>query len=607
MAQRIKLRRDVAANWESVNPVLAEGEIGLVTDGDREWKIGDNFTPWTNLAKRLGYFPVRVGEVGVVDPTYPYVDVRRYGVTAGGSVDQGVKLNNCLTSLLAMGLGWALFSGGTYRITTGAQVNGPSVTFIGQGAARTILDWRGVGELIQLDEDDGGAYDAGSYNGVGSRFTLIDMQLTCGSAATPLANGLGNYLAGSYGIRDWRGGGVKTIRSYLSKFEYSFWGIQSDIDFFQDTTVAFNKTAFWLGPRSDQSEFDHIWSFGNDTVFSFNGVSDALVKHWQTDTDGSATTYPVEVKEWTASNRVCSNIVFEEPWLEATSSFGDANPGFDVPAFFGINLNDPSVNGGVTIRDPVILVNNYSDVTKRHVLFLADLDNCAVLECTGVSGYQRSAIPWTNLRAVFRFNNGSAANTTRIRFSEKDLIVGARLAENYHPSGAFIQTVTQGFNGKYLVNIAGGTQGVSIGYLGLMRSLQHDNTVPTAGTGGDISLLRAWLAGKDLGWVWSGSAAHPIHVPTASPNRGDASVTLVPGTDHEEQPFRSTLTANRTVTLSTTGALNGHRFRVTRNAVTPGNFTLDIGGLKTIPANTNGKVEVIYDGSAWQLADFVTW
>lgn len=48
MAQQIQLRRDIAANWTSVNPTLALGELGLETDTARI-KIGNGSASWTSL------------------------------------------------------------------------------------------------------------------------------------------------------------------------------------------------------------------------------------------------------------------------------------------------------------------------------------------------------------------------------------------------------------------------------------------------------------------------------------------------------------------------------------------------------------------------------
>jgi hypothetical protein len=44
----IQIRRDLAANWTSTNPVLSAGELGIETD-TRLAKVGDGATAWTAL------------------------------------------------------------------------------------------------------------------------------------------------------------------------------------------------------------------------------------------------------------------------------------------------------------------------------------------------------------------------------------------------------------------------------------------------------------------------------------------------------------------------------------------------------------------------------
>lgn len=46
---RIYIRRDIAENWISVNPILAEGEQGFETD-TKKMKVGDGYTAWINLS-----------------------------------------------------------------------------------------------------------------------------------------------------------------------------------------------------------------------------------------------------------------------------------------------------------------------------------------------------------------------------------------------------------------------------------------------------------------------------------------------------------------------------------------------------------------------------
>lgn len=44
----IKLRRGTASQWDTADPILAPGEVGLETDTNRT-KYGDGATAWTSL------------------------------------------------------------------------------------------------------------------------------------------------------------------------------------------------------------------------------------------------------------------------------------------------------------------------------------------------------------------------------------------------------------------------------------------------------------------------------------------------------------------------------------------------------------------------------
>ena len=52
MSVRIQFRRGTAAEWTAINPVLAEGELGLETNTSLI-KIGDGVTAWTSLSYAL--------------------------------------------------------------------------------------------------------------------------------------------------------------------------------------------------------------------------------------------------------------------------------------------------------------------------------------------------------------------------------------------------------------------------------------------------------------------------------------------------------------------------------------------------------------------------
>jgi len=100
----------------------------------------------------------------------------------------------------------------------------------------------------------------------------------------------------------------------------------------------------------------------------------------------------------------------------------------------------------------------------------------------------------------------------------------------------------------------------------------------------------------------SGTNSWRSFTPLVLANQGDASVTLNPWQHNFTAPFSTTLTANRTVTLGTTGAISGDTITVVRTGL--GAFTLDVGGLKTIPSATAATVVVQYNGSAWVLIGY---
>lgn len=83
MASTIQLRRGTAAQWSSANPVLALGELGLVTD-TQEFKIGDGVTAW--------------GSLGVANLTPSYDDPWTY-VKLGSDFTNSTTTYNAVTGL----------------------------------------------------------------------------------------------------------------------------------------------------------------------------------------------------------------------------------------------------------------------------------------------------------------------------------------------------------------------------------------------------------------------------------------------------------------------------------------------------------------------------
>jgi hypothetical protein len=141
--------------------------------------------------------------------------------------------------------------------------------------------------------------------------------------------------------------------------------------------------------------------------------------------------------------------------------------------------------------------------------------------------------------------------------------------------------------------------------------LSSATAIPTSGTWteGDILAFKGNSARGGLAFVkctTTGTPGNwaPVNLDGVGADVGDADVTLTVNASATTQIYATELTANRTVTLSTTGAYNGARFRIVRSGL--GAFTLDVGGLKTIASATAAWCDVEYSGSAWVLTAYGT-
>lgn len=125
--------------------------------------------------------------------------------------------------------------------------------------------------------------------------------------------------------------------------------------------------------------------------------------------------------------------------------------------------------------------------------------------------------------------------------------------------------------------------------LDFFRGRKEDMSVPwTRSEGADTAGVD--VEGNSTGFI--GTAAEV----------NDADKTLTVGTDPIVQEWNTALTANRTVTLSVVNARVNSRFHIYRTG--GGAFTLDVGGLKTIPASVNALAIVKYDGNSWKLESY---
>jgi len=112
----------------------------------------------------------------------------------------------------------------------------------------------------------------------------------------------------------------------------------------------------------------------------------------------------------------------------------------------------------------------------------------------------------------------------------------------------------------------------------------------------DVTGLSSSLSGL------SAAAAGKLSIPAIQAISTDAAATVSPSVTNTIVLHTGTLTANRAVTLSTSGITTGSIIRVVRTGT--GAFSLTIGGLKALATNT--WCDVVFNGTAWQLIAYGT-
>jgi len=131
---------------------------------------------------------------------------------------------------------------------------------------------------------------------------------------------------------------------------------------------------------------------------------------------------------------------------------------------------------------------------------------------------------------------------------------------------------------------------------------------------GTVATLRApgeWCEVRyDAGtaaWILEKYGILPsVEILAMSDDNGDANATITPGSSARTQRWAAVLTADRTATLSTSGAFSGARFRIVRLESATGGYCLKVvAASSTIARLAIGQfVDVEYTGTAWVVVAF---
>lgn len=116
MAIEIQLKRGVAANWTSLNPILAQGEIGYETNTNK-FKIGDGATAWSGLS----YFASGSGlSTTAWETSTTYIEDSIVGY--GGKIYISLQNNNLGKDPVTEPTWWEEFAGGVSKLTASITI-----------------------------------------------------------------------------------------------------------------------------------------------------------------------------------------------------------------------------------------------------------------------------------------------------------------------------------------------------------------------------------------------------------------------------------------------------------------------------------------------------
>lgn len=469
------------------------------------------------------------------------VSVKYYGAIGDGVANDTTAFQNAVADAAAKGKR-IIIPRGQYIITATIPITTRSTVLVGEFADRanvsgTQICYTGTGSCFEIGTDNGQPWDASNYDGPqGHYFEGFRLTHTATDTSVGLS-GLGasaTYKAGSYGIRDWRGGGIGLHRMGIEGFENNFWGIQSDLNVFYDVKNLYSLNGIYLGPRSDQFTGYSVESFFCRRAWTIDRATGCSIVDPKVMFSGTATTCPIEIRKGSSSVHVI------RPWFENA----DASYVGEIQGFVSAGMVDGYGPGGVGTT-----TTSANNIDVDQALFYTTNSGNGHVRCIVALGAAtavrvrapapRTPNTFSSLSAIMESPAGTAYTDTQSVGSVEEVTAslssGAVYANNgtgnpavtaRHDGPQCVQTSprhifrrhgatpnggdeffigTEGTAGRFVVHQPNYTNSGQKNRLNLLRSLQHASAEPSSGNWerGDF-VLNDVIQGFNtpmLGWV----------------------------------------------------------------------------------------------------------
>jgi len=338
------------------------------------------------------------------------VSVKDFGAVGDGVTDDTAAIQAAHDAAQGKRL---FFLKGKYKLTSTITNTYTNSIWIGECAGRYTDGGTEIASsalvLFKNGVDNGHAWEQGDYDGP-QGMVFQDLWFSNSAPDTNLAGGgaggsVQQYMANSYAIQDWRGGSVQ-LRGQVGfeRFDYSFWGINSDINTFEEVYQLYCKHGIYAGPLSNQFTINKFYPIYCDTALIVDGATSVRIHNPQIVDCGHATAYAVEIR--CGSGQV---VIENSPWFEHLNGY----QGTDQLAFVGVGMTKGWAGttgagaqtatapvAGVVIRNPFI----YTTVAgvACHTKNLCDVGN--VLDLF-IDSPQTAVGNSMNLDYYFNLNN----------------------------------------------------------------------------------------------------------------------------------------------------------------------------------------------------------